>query len=46
MKLDKTKYQKEKTPRDGTRIRDTLVCTLRNPVKTLNFWSPIFCSFP
>lgn len=28
--------QEEKNPREGLRIRDPLICTVRNPVRTLN----------
>jgi hypothetical protein len=34
--LDKTNQQKEKSPRKGTRIRDSLIHRLKNPIKTLN----------
>ena len=36
MKLGKTKQQKEKSPREDTRVRDLLVYTLRTPIKTLS----------
>lgn len=36
LKLDKTK-EKEKSPQEGTRIRDPLIHTLRSPRNTLNW---------
>lgn len=38
-KLDKANRQKEKSPREGKRIRDPLLCTHGNHVRTLN-WKP------
>jgi hypothetical protein len=38
-KLDKTNQQEEKSPREGTRIRDPLIYPLMNPIKTLS-WKP------
>jgi hypothetical protein len=35
--LDKPSQQEEKSPKEGTRIRDPLIYTLRNPRKTLNW---------
>lgn len=37
--FDKTNKQKKRSPGEGSRIRDLLVQTLRNPIKTLN-WKP------
>ena len=37
--LDKANHQKEKSPREGTRIRDPLVPTLRTLMKVLS-WEP------
>lgn len=34
-KLDKTNQEKKKSPRRGTKIRDPVICTLMNPIKTL-----------
>jgi hypothetical protein len=35
--LDKINKQEEKSPREGTRIRDPLIHTLRNSIKALNW---------
>lgn len=35
-KLEKIRQQKEKSPREGTRIRDAPIHTFRSPVKALN----------
>jgi hypothetical protein len=35
-KLNKLDYQKEKSPREGTRVIGPLVHTLKTPIRTLN----------
>ena len=36
LSLIKGTQQKEKSPRDGTRIREPLLCTFSNSIKTFN----------
>ena len=42
--LDETHQGKEEIPRGGTRIRDALVLTLRNPIKKNATLEAIICS--
>jgi hypothetical protein len=36
MEVDKANQQKEKSPREGKRVRDPLIHSLRIPIRTLN----------
>jgi hypothetical protein len=41
LELGKSNKQKEKSPRDNTRIKNPLSQRFRNPRKTLN-WKPLY----
>jgi hypothetical protein len=44
--LDKISQQKEKSPREGTRIKDPLIHTLKSPIKVLNWKPQYMCREP